>query len=209
MRAIDRRGGGETSEGAGRTERRITRLREAILRRQPDLHVVLENVHDPHNVSAVVRTCDAVGVDTIHLLYYRESFPQLETTSSSGAAKWANLVRHTSVDDCFRTLRSAGCRIYATSLTDTSESLFEADLTTPVALVFGNEHRGVSNEAVLAADGAIEIPMVGLIQSLNISVACAVTLYEAMRQRLERGMYDRSALSDVEVERRLTEWSKR
>lgn len=190
-----------------RTERRIARLRSALERRQPDLHLVLENVHDPHNVSAVLRTCDAVGVGTVHLVYTYEKFPKIGRTSSASAYKWTNLVRHTTIEDCYATLREAGCRIYATDLTERAVDLYELDLVAPVAIVFGNEHRGLSEEASRLADGNLRIPMVGLIQSLNISVACAVTLYEAMRQRTVAGRYARPSMPAEVLEATLAEWA--
>jgi tRNA (guanosine-2'-O-)-methyltransferase len=190
-----------------RTERRLARFRAAIERRQPDLHLVLENVHDPHNVSAVLRTCDAVGVGTVHLVYTYESFPKIGKTSSASAWKWVSTVRHDSIEACYATLRAEGCTIFATDLSDRAESIFDIDMSAKVALVFGNEHRGISEEASRLADGNILIPMVGLIQSLNISVACAVTLYEAMRQRMVRGMYPNPALSASEIDARLAEWA--
>jgi tRNA (guanosine-2'-O-)-methyltransferase len=190
-----------------RTERRIARLRSALEHRQPDLHLVLENVHDPHNVSAVLRTCDAVGVGTVHLVYTYEKFPRIGRTSSASAYKWTNLVRHESIEACYAALRQEGVRIYATDLTERAVDLYELELATPVAIVFGNEHRGVSEEASRLADGNLRIPMVGLIQSLNISVACAVTLYEAMRQRSVAGRYDKPALPAETIEAALAEWA--
>jgi tRNA (guanosine-2'-O-)-methyltransferase len=192
-----------------RTERRIARLRAAIEHRQPDLHVVLENVHDPHNVSAVLRTCDAVGVGTVHLVYSYEKFPKIGRTSSASAYKWTNLRRYGAIEECYTELRAAGCRIYATDLTERAEELYAIDLASPVALVFGNEHRGVSEAASRLADGNLRIPMVGLIQSLNISVACAVTMYEAMRQRMVAGRYDTPALAPDVIEATLAEWAGR
>ncbi|HXF99326.1 MAG TPA: RNA methyltransferase, partial [Bacteroidota bacterium] len=150
-----------------------------LRRRQPDLTVVLENIHDPHNVSAVLRSCDAVGVMQVELLYYIEKFPRIGKKSSSSANKWLERRKHTSVDECYTTLRREGFTIYATRLGADAVSLYDLDLTKKVALVFGNEHRGVSDEAAEKADGNFMIPMVGMIQSLNISVACAVSLYEA------------------------------
>ncbi len=191
------------------TERRLARFRNTIERRQPTLHLVLENVHDPHNVSAVLRTCDAVGVGMVHLVYTYEELPKIGKTSSASAWKWTDVTVHACIEDCYAALRSLGCRIYATDLSDRAESLYAADLTGPTALVFGNEKRGVSPEASQLADGNLLIPMMGLIQSLNISVACAVTLYEAMRQRMAAGMYDRSALSESEISARLREWVDR
>lgn len=192
-----------------RTRRRLDRLRGVIAKRQPDLRVVLENVHDRHNVSAVLRSCDAVGVDTVHLLYTVEKFPTVGRASSAGVGKWINLVHHPSVDDCFERLRKDDCTVLATSLKGEPHSLFSVDLTGPVALVFGNEHRGISDEVADRSDGTIRIPMVGFVESLNISVACAVSLYEAFRQRSDAGLYDCPRLSASELEDRFEAWSKR
>jgi len=191
------------------TERRLAKLRRTIEHRQPDLHLVLENVHDPHNVSAVFRTCDAVGVGTVHLVYTYEKFPKIGKTSSASAWKWMEMMKHESIEECYAHLKGLGCTIYATDLSERAEELYTLDLAGPVALVFGNEHRGVSPEASRLADGNLLIPMVGLIQSLNISVACAVTLYEAMRQRMVAGRYATPALTEAEIDVKLREWAAR
>jgi tRNA (guanosine-2'-O-)-methyltransferase len=193
---------------SNRTSRRVQRLRRALKRRQAGLDLVLENVHDPHNVSAVLRTADAVGVDRVHLLYYREQFPSIGQQSSSGSRKWVERVKHDSVEECIGTLRTAGIKVLAASASG-EQSLYETNLTKPVAVLFGNEHRGVSEEAMECADETFHIPMMGLVESLNISVACAVTLYEALRQRIAAGLYDHPTLPTEELERRLTEWIKR
>lgn len=172
------------------TERRVARIRSVIERRQPDLTIVLENIHDPHNVSAILRTCDAVGIDHVSLLYTIESFPKIGRKSSASASKWVARERFTSVEDCYASLRERGCAIYTTHIDTNSVSLYDSIFTTPVALVFGNEHRGVSEEAVAQADGNIVIPQVGMLQSLNVSVSCAVVLYEVYRQRMRAGWYD-------------------
>jgi tRNA (guanosine-2'-O-)-methyltransferase len=193
------------------TERRLARMREVLARRQPDLTVVLENVHDPHNVSAVLRSCDAVGLLRVHLVYTLEEFPELSENVSGSALKWLELVFHPSIEACYRTLRSQGFTIYTTYLGDPARSvdLYDLDLTKPVALVFGNEQRGVSDEAVAGADGNFVIPMMGMVRSLNISVACAVSLYEALRQRRLAGHYARPKLSPIELEERLQHWLER
>lgn len=184
-------------------------MRDVLARRQPDLTVVVENVHDPHNVSAVLRSCDAVGVSTVHLVYTVEERPELSRVSSASAVKWLEIVTHPSIAACYRSLRQQGFTIYATHLDLASRELYDLDLTAPVALVFGNEHRGVSDEAVAAADGSVMIPMMGMVQSLNISVACAVSLYEALRQRWAAGAYDRPKLPEPEREARLIHWLQR
>ncbi len=192
-----------------RSERRIEKINAVLRKRQPDLTVVMENIHDPHNVSAVLRSCDAVGVMQVELLYTIEKFPRIGKKSSSSANKWLERRKHTSVDECYATLRREGFTIYATSLDAASLSLYDLDLTKKVALVFGNEHRGVSDEARQKADATFMIPMAGMVQSLNISVACAVSLYEAMRQRLSRRHYEAAKLSSEELERLFHDWIKR
>jgi tRNA (guanosine-2'-O-)-methyltransferase len=188
------------------TERRLEKFRRVLASRQPSLTVVMENIHDPHNVSAVFRSCDAVGVMRMELLYTVERFPRIGKKSSSSANKWIERRSHRTVDECFSTLRSEGFRICATCLGAHSVSLYDLDLTQQVALVFGNEHRGVSEEAAAAADVKFQIPMAGMIQSLNVSVAAAVALYEAMRQRLRAGMYENPSLDEQCLSSLLEAW---
>ncbi|MFZ9760857.1 MAG: TrmH family RNA methyltransferase [Candidatus Kapaibacteriota bacterium] len=172
-------------------EERAGKIYACVSRRQPTLSVVLENVHDPHNVSAVLRSCDAVGVLDIHLVYHSgQTFPELGEKSSASARKWVLTRKHQSIDACYEHLRSEGKRILTTGMSKEAVSLYSVDFTQPLAIVFGNEHAGVSDEAIEKADGNMLIPQVGMIQSLNISVACAVTLYEAFRQRMHHGMYE-------------------
>ena len=169
-----------------------------VSRRQPSLSIVLENVHDPHNVSAVLRSCDAVGVIDVHLVYHTgQSFPELGEKSSASARKWVLTHKHSSIDECYDFLRKEGKKILTTGMSNEARSLYAIDFTEPIAIVFGNEHAGVSEEAILKADGNMLIPQVGMIQSLNISVACAVTLYEAFRQRSLNGMYDSIQMDDI------------
>ena len=191
-----------------RSVRRVEKIMSVLRRRQPDLTVVLENIHDPHNVSAIFRSCDAVGVMRVELLYTREKFPRIGKKSSSSANQWLERRKHTSVADCFAVLRAEGFAIYATHLGGEARSLYELDLTRKVALVFGNEHRGVSNEVAASADAKYQIPMVGMIQSLNVSVAAAVSLYEALRQRLAHGHFDFSKCSEDELDVLYQDWIK-
>ena len=170
---------------------RSQKIYACVSRRQPSLSIVLENVHDPHNVSAVLRSCDAVGVIDVHLVYHSgQSFPELGEKSSASARKWVLTHKHSSIDECYHYLRNEGKKILTTGMSNEARSLYAIDFTEPIAIVFGNEHAGVSEEAILKADGNMLIPQVGMIQSLNISVACAVTLYEAFRQRSLKGMFD-------------------
>ncbi|MDH3251466.1 MAG: RNA methyltransferase [Ignavibacteria bacterium] len=175
-------------------------------RRQPDLTVVLENIHDPHNVSAIFRSCDAVGVMRVELLYTQEDFPSIGKKSSSSANKWLDRRTHRSAGECFATLRAEGFAVFATHLDAEAVSLYDLDMTKKVAIVFGNEHRGVSDETAGSADAIFQIPMMGMIQSLNVSVAAAVSLYEALRQRLKAGAFDSPRLEGDVLNRLFEDW---
>jgi tRNA (guanosine-2'-O-)-methyltransferase len=201
----------EASGAWPRTDRRVARLQSALRHRQPDATVVLEDVHDMYNVSAVLRSCDAVGIPGIHQLYTVEEPPRerFARRVAAGTAKWVTATRWDSVESCYANLRSQGMTILATAFSDTAVSVYDVDLTKPVALVFGNEMRGLTESAIALADDEIFIPMVGMVQSLNISVSCAVSLYELMRQRRLAGCYDAPALSDEAMSAMLDEWLKK
>ena len=172
------------------TEERRQKIEKVLSKRQNDLTVVLENVFDPHNISAVMRTCDAVGVQEIFVLNTKiPPHKKWGAKSSSSAAKWITVHQYTDLDKCFNALRNRYDKILTTYLAPDLDNLYQLDLTEKIALVFGNEHSGVSEEIRNCADGSFYIPQVGMIQSLNISVACAVTLYEAFRQKQMAGHY--------------------
>jgi tRNA (guanosine-2'-O-)-methyltransferase len=189
------------------TPERFERLTSVLNKRQPDLTVVLENVFDPHNISAVMRTCDAVGIQDIYILNNKiPPHKKWGAKSSSSAAKWLTIHQFTDANECFTELRKKYKKIYATHLSSDAVSLHELNLTEPVALLFGNEHSGVSEEFVAMADGNFIIPQVGIIKSLNISVACAVTLYEAFRQKTNAGHYDTTRLEPTQLKSLQDEW---
>ena len=190
-----------------RTERRLNRLVEVLKHRQPDMTIVMENIHDPHNVSAVMRSCDAAGVMEVQLIYTEEDFPDIGKKSSASAKKWVELRRFKNVKDCYKKLHEEGFSIFATHLEEKAKSLFEFDMTKKVAIVVGNEHKGVSVEAARLADGILQIPMFGMIQSLNVSVATAVILFEAVRQRIASGQYHESKYSNTELAKLLRVWA--
>ncbi len=191
------------------TQRRIERMREVLRNRQLNLTVVCENIHDPHNVSAILRTCDAVGIHRAHLLYTEEDFPKLGKKSSASAKKWIELERHRSYESLRERLKGDGFTIYATFIDPCAKSIFEVDWTGSSAVIMGNEHRGVSRDALQIADQAVYIPMFGMIRSLNVSVATAVILYEAARQRLAKGLYPNPGLDESWLESELERWTKK
>lgn len=191
------------------TPERTSRIRTVLDKRQENLVVVLENVFDPHNISAVMRTCDAVGVQDVYVLNTRiPRHKKWGAKSSSSAAGWLTVRQYDSAAECFTALRRQVDQIFTTHLSSDAVSLFKMDLTGRVALVFGNEHSGVSEEIRVLADGNFVIPQVGVIQSLNISVACAVTLYEAYRQKSAAGQYDLQGLSSDRYQELLSIWSR-
>lgn len=190
------------------TPERRNRLTTVLSKRQPDLTVVLENVFDPHNVSAVMRTCDAVGVQEVHILNTKiPRHVKWGFKSSSSAAKWMTVHQYDNAAECFADLRKKYNKIMTTHLSSDAVGLYEMDMTESIALVFGNEHSGVSEEIRGLADGNFLIPQVGIIQSLNISVACAVTLYEAYRQKMVAGHYTRANMDHVMKQQLLEDWS--
>lgn len=178
------------------TPERSAKLLQVLGKRQADLTVVMENVNDPHNISAVMRSCEAVGIQDMYVLTTRiRPHKKFGAKSSSSAAKWLTIHQHTDAGECFAELRKHYTQILTTHLATDSVGLYEIDFTKPTALVFGNEHDGVSEEIRAMADGNFIIPQVGIIQSLNISVACAVSIYEAFRQKNVAGHYDTPSLS--------------
>lgn len=189
------------------TPERFDRLTAVLNKRQPDITVVLENVFDPHNISAVMRTCDAIGMQDIFILNNKiPPHRKWGAKSSSSAAKWLTIHQYTDAHECFAELRKRYKKIYTTHLSSDAVGLHELNLTEPVALVFGNEHSGVSEEIIGMADGNFIIPQVGIIKSLNISVACAITLYEAYRQKNNAGHYDKIKLEGEQLDALRNQW---
>lgn len=192
-----------------KSEKRLNKITNTLKKRQFDLMVVLENIHDPHNVSAILRTCDAVGIPKVSLVYTIEKFPKIGKKSSASAFKWVERQKFKSIDSCYSELRKNGFKIYASSICDDSKSIYDIDFTEKTAIVLGNEHRGVSSDAEKFAEERIMIPMFGMVQSLNVSVAAAIILYEAARQRIEKGKYDKSQLDETELEKLVEQWSSK
>jgi tRNA (guanosine-2'-O-)-methyltransferase len=190
------------------TPERRERLMGVLNKRQPDLTVVLENVQDPHNISAVMRTCDAVGIQEIYVLNNRiPRHKKWGAKSSSSAAKWLTIHQFSDVAECMAALRAKYDKIFTTHLAADAVSLYGIDFTGSVALVFGNEHGGLSEEIRALADGNFIIPQMGIIRSLNISVACAVSIYEALRQKTAAGHYEQRRLPEGQFEALWKEWS--
>jgi len=196
------------------TPERTEKFKNVADRRQVNLTVILENVHDAHNIGAVLRSCDSVGIHEIYILYTADNLNdeniKLGKRSSAGARKWVRVHHYTDVDQCFKDIRKKYKKVYATHLSKDAHGLYDLDLTESVALLFGNERDGVSEKSLEYVDGNFIIPQVGMVESLNISVACAVSIYEAYRQREAKGFYkDNPSTSAEEKANILNEYQER
>lgn len=187
------------------TAQRLERLRSTLDRRQPDLGVMLDQVHKPHNLSAILRTCDAVGAFRAHAVTARGKL-SAHRHSSAGAGQWVEVVTHASLEEGIAAVRAEGFQVYAAHLSERAVDYRELDYTRPTVLLLGAELWGVSETGRELADGHVMIPMFGLTESLNVSVAAAVMLFEAQKQRLQAGMYDRPRLDPDTYRRKLFEW---
>lgn len=191
------------------TPERMAKINGVLDKRQNDISVLLENVNDPHNIAAVMRTCDAIGISEIYVLNTQiKPHKKYGRKSSSSAKKWIQV--HSFIDNqsCFESIRKKYKKIYATYLNEKAKSIYNLNLSQSCVLVFGNEKDGVSDELRNLCDGEIYIPQVGMIQSLNISVACAVCLYEAFRQKNSLGHYDKRKLNTDEIRHLCEYWDE-
>ncbi len=188
------------------TEKRLKKMVNILKKRQKDLQVFTDNVKNQHNFSAILRTCDAVGV---LYLYYRffGSGELINEEITMGSHKWVIHEEIENIDIFFKGKKEKGFQIVVTYLSEDSVEFRSVDYTKPTLIVVGNEVQGVSDEVLSYADKKIVIPMYGMAQSLNVSVATGVILYEAQRQRALKGMYNRPSLSQEEIERILKKWS--
>ena len=193
------------------TSERKEKLTRVLQHRQADITVVFENVEDPHNIAAVLRTCESAGIQDVYILNdaspsHSKLGKNLGAKTSSSAWKWLTIYYYDNLENCIRDLRKEGYKLMATSLSAEAVDLYEVDFTQKTALVFGNEHNGVSDELLHLCDGNFLIPQVGIIRSLNISVACAISIYEAFRQKRMAGHYEKTRLPDDKINRLKKEW---
>lgn len=184
---------------------RLARFRETLDRRQPDLRVLLDGVHKPHNLSAILRTCDAVGVAKAHAVSPAAQLP-IHRHCASGAGQYVETQFHSTTTEAIESLQAQGIRVYAAHYSASAMDFRDIDYTLPSAVLMGAELWGVSSAGAQLADASIYIPMVGLVESLNVSVATAIILFEAQRQRQAAGLYDRPRLEAERYEQTLFEW---
>jgi tRNA (guanosine-2'-O-)-methyltransferase len=188
------------------TPQRIQKIKRLLSLRQPDLRVVLEGVAIAHNASAVIRTCDAAGILRLDFVSPNPDLLGINAAISTRAEKWVDIHLHASTVECLRSLKEKGFRVAVTHLGENAIDYAELDYTRPLALVFGSEAAGVSPEALSLADDRIRIPMLGMVQSLNLSVSVGIILFEAVKQRRAAGLFKTRRLSDRDFDRYLSSW---
>lgn len=188
------------------TPERWQRLKDRLSRRQPDLTLILDRVHKPHNLAAVVRSADAAGLHELHVVPGTDG-SRISRHTAQSAEKWVHIRRHRAIDKAIAVAKQSGARVLAAHLDDHAVDFRSVDYTQPTAVIFGAEKRGVSRKALERVEDLITIPMEGMVQSLNISVACALVLFEAQRQRRKAGFYDHCRLDDEQYEKTLFEWA--
>lgn len=183
---------------------RLAKIRRLLADRQPDLTVFMDELHKPQNLAAVMRTADAVGIGKIHAVWPKKQIRQHHHTSG-GSARWVEVEVHQDRQQAIQTLKSQGMQVLAAHLSDTAVDFREVDYTKPTAILLGQEKHGVTEDGAALADQHIIIPMMGMVQSLNVSVANAVILYEAQRQRQLAGMYGEMKIPQKQAERLIFE----
>lgn len=182
---------------------RYARIRDFLSLRQPSLTLCLEQLHKPHNVSAIVRSCDAVGVYEVHAVWDKK--PDIRKSTAMGSENWVYTREHLCIEDAVSHLKTQKMQVLVTNLSENAVDFRDIDYTLPTAIILGQEKYGATQEAIAAADQDIIIPMVGMVQSLNVSVAAALILYEAQRQRQLAGMYNVQQLTEKACQKMLFE----
>ena len=189
-------------------QKRKERIKEILSQKQPTLQVMLDDVSNSQNVSAIIRSCDGVGVLNLYYSTKDDLNLRIHKTITQGTHRWLNRERIDYKDrvDFLRKRQKEGFQVVVTHLAEKSVSFTKVDYTKPTLLVMGNEHEGISDEVLAVADKNIVIPMRGMAQSLNVSVATALILYEAGRQRDEAKMYDKAQISMENMEKIMEDW---
>jgi tRNA (guanosine-2'-O-)-methyltransferase len=190
------------------TQSRLARIDDILLRKQPTLQVMLDDVHSTQNLSAIIRTADAVGVLDIYYSTKENKSLHIHKTITQGAHRWTQRHRVNDADRIkfIQQKKQQGFQIIVTDLNTTAVSFRNIDYTKPTLLVMGNEKEGVSKEVIAQADKSIVIPMQGMVQSLNVSVATALILYEAQRQLENAKRYEIPQLSIEKREKIKAAW---
>lgn len=187
------------------TPKRFKKIESVLKQRQWDLRIILDEVHKGRNLSAILRSADAHGIDTVHCVVPEAGFQYYRGTAL-GSHKWVNVERHKAILEPITELKQAGYQIIAAHLDDESLDYRQVDYTLPTALVMGKENEGIRDTTAQYIDQTITIPMRGMVESYNVSVACAIILAEAHYQRSKANMYKSRQLPEEVYSRRLFQW---
>jgi len=188
------------------TPERYERITGVLAKRQPDLTVVTDEVHKPRNIAAIVRNCDAVGIDTIHCVVPEQGY-QLYMGASASAEKWVEMKHYSDVAEPLSHLKGAGYQLVAANLSRDAVDYRDIDYTVPTAIIMGAEIKGVSGQGRAQCDVEVVMPMLGMVESYNVSVANALILAEAQTQRMKAGLYDQVRLSTEVYKKRFFNWA--
>ena len=188
------------------TLERFEKIKNVLKKRQPDIEVILDGVHKPHNLAAILRTCDATGIGSIHAKS-KNSQIGLNLKAASGSNHWVNMSIHNDLTKFYQSIIKKDYNIYVANNSMKAVDFREVDYTKPCAIILGAELDGVSNNSINLASQEIKIPINGMVDSLNVSVANAVILYEVQRQRERLGLYDEMKISENEYKNLLFELS--
>lgn len=183
---------------------RFNKIKQSLKKRQHDLTILIDNVHKPHNLAAIARTCDAVGIYDIHAAAENDKI-RITQKTSGGVKKWVRLTQHQNSEEAISFFKKNNYQVVAAHFSKNSLDFRQFDFTKKTALVMGAERKGINDKTANLCDKCIYIPMHGMTQSLNVSVACAIILFEAERQRNIKGMYKNSNLSEKEFSKSLFE----
>lgn len=187
------------------TPERIARLNSVLDRRQPDLTVITHFVHKQRNTSAIVRNADAVGIQQVHAVAAREDYRAFRGTGM-GSHNWVQVRRHDTLPQAIEAVQAQSMQILAAHPGEGASDFRAVDYTRPTALLLGTERAGLDEAALAAADRCILVPMMGMVESYNVSVAAGIILSEAQRQRQLAGLYDRCRLDAATRRRLFFEW---
>jgi tRNA (guanosine-2'-O-)-methyltransferase len=179
------------------TPERRERIERVVAGRTRELLCAVEEVHDPHNLSAVVRTCEGLGLQELHAVPEKATGFRLHRKVTQDADKWVDVKQHRTIAALLADLRTRGYRVYGASVGASAQSLYELDFTRRACLLFGNEHRGLSAAALAGCDALFVIPMRGFTRSFNISVAAAISLSWAVEARRRAEAPDGLAAEDA------------
>ena len=188
--------------------RRFERLKTVLNKRMSDLTVLIENVEKPHNLSAIIRSCDAVGVLEAYAIFNKEKFLTFNSTAQ-GSQKWIKLHQFNETKKAVNTLKEQGFKLYGTNLNPESIDYKQCNFKGPTAFVLGAEKWGITEETSSLMDEHIHIPMRGMVESLNVSVAASALLFEAIRQRQVANIIPESGegMSQDTYKKKIFEWA--